>query len=232
MQHQATTTPSRPRLVLFDLDNTLCDHRASLLIRLDHAFRMAFPDDDVRARIVQASVEIATDGTEHFEHLVSDAGAIDPDPDVLDVVRDRYRSDRFQGLELYDDVLEGIEAVARRFEIGMITNGPTGIQQPKIDLLEIESLFSFVLISESTGFWKPDPRIFELALDRAGVPAHQAVYVGDSPDHDIAGAKLAGLKAVWMNRRGIAWPGGGLPDPDHETRNMRELLEWLGVELG
>ena len=214
-------------LVIFDLDNTLCDHWTSLMIRLDHAFRPAIPDDEARAKLVAASIEIASDGTDHFEELLSNAGAAGPE--ALELALDRYGSDRYRGLKLYEDVLDGIATVSERFEVGIITNGPTNIQQPKIDLLEIESLFSFVLISESAGFWKPDPRIFELALAHIGVPAHQVVYVGDSPDHDVAGAKLAGLDVVWMNRRGLDWPADIRPGPDHTVTNMRELLEWLGV---
>lgn len=215
------------RLVIFDLDNTLCDHWTSLMIRLDHAFRPAIPDDEARSKAVAASIEIATDGTDHFEELLSEAGT--NDRAALDLALERYGSDRYRGLKLYEDVLEGIAAVSERYEVGIITNGPTDIQQPKIDLLEIESLFSFILISESAGFWKPDPRIFELALAHTGIPAHQAVYVGDSPDHDVAGAKLAGLDVVWMNRRGIDWPASLEPGPDHQISGIRELLDWLDV---
>ena len=215
--------PSNLRLVIFDLDNTLCDHHRSLQIRLDHAFLEAIPDPVMRKSAVAESVEAATDGTDHFEALLesySREGA-----DSAPRARERYRSDRFRGLELYDDVLDGIEAVRSSYTIAMITNGPTDIQQPKLDLLNIEQLFSFVLISERTGFWKPDPRIFELALERAGIPAHESVYVGDSVAHDVPGAHSAGLGAVWMNRRGLVWTGDR--PPDHEARNMNDLLDWL-----
>lgn len=225
MKNHALEARWRPRLVLFDLDNTLCDHRTSLLIRLDHAFRQAFPDEDQRERLIAASVKIATDGTEHFARLFEEEGVTSPE--ILDMALDRYQSDRFRGLELFEDTLDAIDAVSKKYQVAIITNGPTDIQQPKIDLLEIEPLFSFILISEDTGFWKPDPRIFELALAHAGVPAHEAIYVGDSPDHDIAGAKAAGIPAVWMNRLEENWPGGSRPD--YEVRDLRTLLDWLDV---
>jgi putative hydrolase of the HAD superfamily len=219
-------TSRNHRLVLFDLDNTLCDHFTSLHVRLHHAFEESFPNEDERTAVVAASVEAARDGTEHFASLLAAHDVADRS--AVERAVDRFLSDRYRGLELFDDALEVIATASEYFEIAMITNGPTDIQQPKLDLLGIEPLFSFVLISESTGFWKPDPRIFEIALERAGVPAHCAVYIGDSPDHDMAGARAAGLSAVWMNRRGLAWPGGRLPD--YEARNLRDALRWLGVQ--
>ena len=215
----------RHRLVIFDLDNTLCDHRSSLLIRLDHAFQEAFPDDDERSALIRQSVAVADDGTSHFGDLLGGWGITDHGE--IDRIVDRYQSDRYRGLRLFEDALDGLRATGEQTQIAMITNGPTDIQQPKLDLLGIEPLFSFVLISESVGFWKPDPRIFELALDEAGVAAHEAVYIGDSPGHDVAGAKAAGLTSIWMNRREEVWEGNWVPD--HVATNLREALDWLGI---
>ncbi len=213
------------KLVIFDLDNTLCDHRGSLRVRLDHAFQESFPDAAYRTTVVAASIEIAHDGTDHFGELFVNQN-VDA-PEAVSRAIERYESDRYRGLELFEDTLHGIERTREHFEIAMITNGPTDIQQPKLDLLGIEELFSFVLISESTGYWKPDPRIFELALERARVPAHQAVYIGDSPDHDMRGAQSAGLTAIWMNRWDEAWPGG--EEPDFTAPDIAAALSWLGA---
>ncbi len=220
------TRPSRRyKLILFDLDNTLCDHRSSLHIRLDHAFKASFPDPDQRAAVVAASVAIAHDGTEHFSGLFAEHETYEPE--VVEIAKTRYRSDRYRGLELFDDALDAIAAAREHFQVAMITNGPTDIQQSKLDLLGIEPLFSFVLISESTGYWKPDPRIFELALERAGVAAHEAVYIGDSQDNDVAGAQSAGLAAIWMNRWDEDWCGGR--EPEHTVKDLQEALGWLGL---
>lgn len=215
------------RLILFDLDNTLCDHLTSLHVRLNYAFKESFPNEDERADVVEQSVEIAHDRTEHFADVFAEHDVVEPD--AVERAIERYHSDRFRGLELFDDTLDAIAAASEQAEIAVITNGPTDIQQPKLDLLGIEPLFSFVLISESTGFWKPDPRIFELALTRSGVPAHKAVYIGDSPDHDMAGAQGAGLTAIWMNRRHLDWSGGR--EPDYDARDLQDAMRWLGIQL-
>jgi len=217
----------RPKALFFDLDNTICDHRTSLQIRLNHAFEPVIPDPEQRAAAVEASVAMATDGTDHFPELL---GRFKVErPEDIEHAIERYGSDRYRGLELFDDALEVLQAVRDEFTVGMITNGPTDIQQPKIDLLAIEHLFDFTLISESTGYWKPDPRIFEMALDLARVPAYLAVYIGDSPDHDVAGAQAAGIPAVWMNRTSLEWQSERFPDL--EVTDLRSFVEHL-MELG
>ncbi len=212
-----------PKAIFFDLDNTICDHRTSLRIRLDYAFEIALPDPQQRAMAVESSVRIVTDGTDHFPELLDQFDV--RRPEAIEESVARYRSDRYRGLALFDDALEALETARETFIIGMITNGPTDIQQPKIDLLEIEHLFDFTLISENTGFWKPDPRIFELALETAKVPAHLAVYVGDSPNHDVMGAQATGIPAVWMNRFGQRWTGGS--PPDLEVRSLSAFTQHL-----
>jgi putative hydrolase of the HAD superfamily len=71
------------------------------------------------------------------------------------------------------------------------------MQSAKLECLALPAMFDTVLISEAEGVHKPDPEIFRRALERLGVDAPRACYVGNHPDVDVAGAKAAGLKAVW-----------------------------------
>lgn len=64
------------------------------------------------------------------------------------------------------------------------------------------SLVDGVVSSAVVGAAKPDPALFEAALAVAGTPAEEAVHVGDSPDHDVAGARAAGVGAILLDRRG------------------------------
>lgn len=213
-----------PRLVLFDLDNTLCDHATSLTVRVRHAFEPFFEDDDLE-RAAAAAIARATEGTAHFADVLREFGV--EAANAAEEARERYVADRYRGLELYPDTLDAIESIKEIADIGLITNGPTDIQQPKIDLLQIEHHFPIVLISERVGIWKPDPAIFEMALDMAGIPAADAIYVGDSHIADVPGAQAAGMRAVWMNRAKVDWPGDA--PPDIEVHDLFELLQSLGV---
>jgi putative hydrolase of the HAD superfamily len=60
---------------------------------------------------------------------------------------------------------------------------------------------------------KPDPRIFELLLERAGLGTAQVVHVGDDAVADVEGARRAGVTPVWLNRRGKDWPSVASPAP-------------------
>ncbi len=111
--------------------------------------------------------------------------------------------------------------------VGLITNGPSRIQRDKIARLAIGDLFELILVSEEEGIWKPDPLIFHRALERFGIEPDDALYVGDSAEHDVAGARAAGITSVWINRRGREWPGGARAD--HEITSLLELPDLLGL---
>jgi putative hydrolase of the HAD superfamily len=85
---------------------------------------------------------------------------------------------------------------------GLITNGqPT--QRVKVEAMRLTSLLEVMVISEEVGMKKPDPRIFRMALERLGVDASEAVFVGDNLELDIAG-----MRAVWLNPDGKELPAG------------------------
>jgi putative hydrolase of the HAD superfamily len=72
--------------------------------------------------------------------------------------------------------------------------------------LELEPLLDGILTSAGVGVRKPAPAIFEQALSLAGVPASDAIHVGDSLDEDVAGARATGIEPVLI-RRGAGGPG-------------------------
>lgn len=215
-----------PKVVIFDLDDTLCDHAFSVQSKVRYSFEPFIDDTDLLDEAVEMALSLSRWGSEHFADVFLELGITAEA--ALAEARARYVSDRFRDLLLYDDSLISIEAITRIADIGMITNGPTDIQQPKIDLLGIEHLFPFILISGSVGIWKPDPAIFEMALEQAGASPEEAIYVGDSPVADVPGAHSVGMRPVWMNRAGIDWPG---EEPPHlEVRTMAELVAAMGIQ--
>lgn len=82
--------------------------------------------------------------------------------------------------------------------------------------------FDAVVTSESAQAYKPRPRIFEIAVASLGVPAREAVHVGDSLEADVAGASRLGFRTVWVNRAGVH-RGPGDPTPDVEVRDLTDL---------
>lgn len=98
----------------------------------------------------------------------------------------------------------------RGWELGIITNGPSEHQRRKCRVLGLGRWISedLIFVSGDCGILKPDPAIFHLARDRMGLEPETTLYVGDSYEHDMAGALAAGWCCFWLNRRNVPLPGG------------------------
>lgn len=83
--------------------------------------------------------------------------------------------------------------------------------------------FHTVVSSEFAKCYKPDPEIFNFALDLVGYSANEVLYVGDSQEDDIVGTQCVGMKVAWLNRDGESLRSE-IPKPDYEIRSLRELL--------
>lgn len=96
-----------------------------------------------------------------------------------------------------------LERLHRRdLALGMISNSDGTIAQI-ISKQGFAPYFQFVLDSRVTGVEKPDPRIFQMALERAGVSAAEAVYIGDLYSIDVVGSRAAGLEAILLDPAGL-----------------------------
>ena len=128
---------------------------------------------------------------------------------------------------LFDDVQELFTAVRRaRVPLALITNGAADTQRDKLRVLGIEHWFDVVVISGEVGIAKPDASAFGFALTQLAVEGENVWHVGDSLTTDVAGAKAAGLTAVWLNRSGLLRREGD-PEPDVEIRSLSDLMALL-----
>jgi HAD superfamily hydrolase (TIGR01549 family) len=102
---------------------------------------------------------------------------------------------------IYEDVVGALDELKRQgLIIGAVSNWDARLTR----LLAgngIAEHFDFILASESEGFAKPSPRMFERALQRAGVDASQALHAGDDLVNDVDAARAAGITAVMVRRR-------------------------------
>jgi putative hydrolase of the HAD superfamily len=101
---------------------------------------------------------------------------------------------------------EAAAALGRVKAAGLVTGVISNSNGSVRSILEATGLardLRFVIDSSVVGVEKPDPRIFEIALAEAGVPAADAVYVGDFYSVDVLGARAAGLDAVLLDPRGF-----------------------------
>ena len=127
---------------------------------------------------------------------------------------------------LYDDV-EGTlrELRTAGLRLGVVSNWDTRLRGIATGL-GLDRLVDFVVISAEAGVRKPDPRIFEAALAKAGVRPEEALHVGDLPDEDVEGARRAGMRPVLIERGKRMLSAEAVPGVE-VVRSLRELAGLL-----
>lgn len=107
--------------------------------------------------------------------------------------------------------LEGVQSLLvnlkQDYILGAITNGNADVYY-----MGLGHLFDFAIKAEDAGVAKPDPAIFQLAIDKANVAVEQMLHVGDDPIGDIQGAQAMGMKTVWVNYAQNEWQESHQPD--------------------
>ena len=99
-----------------------------------------------------------------------------------------------------------LQALKPHFRIGIVTNNRTAEQVEKLEFLEMTPLVDALVTSEEVGVPKPNPRIFEAALQRLEARPEETVLVGDNWHADVLGALACGIRPVWLNRFGVPRP--------------------------
>ncbi len=120
-------------------------------------------------------------------------------PEVENVARAIVgRWEHAHHFELYDDALPTLATLRRTgYRLGLLSNTSRDLDAfVRHHAIEVDAWLS----SGKHGKVKPSPVIFAAALDLVGVPATQAVMVGDSPDDDIRGARACGMRAILVDR--------------------------------
>jgi putative hydrolase of the HAD superfamily len=191
-----TRAPPRDlELVGFDLDNTLYDEG----LYYEASFRRLVPELAERsgrpeARIAGRLREILAEKGKHYHYLFTDVLAeigLDPKGD-LPWVLDRFRSVE-DSIEPFAGVRELLRDLRGRYRLGVITSGMQRIQENKLRLLGIAPYFDEIVFSSSLPENKPGQMPFRVLIERLGVAADRAAYVGDNPLFDFRGPNQLGM---------------------------------------
>ena len=103
---------------------------------------------------------------------------------------------------LYDDVRPTFDSLSDGgYRLGLISNFDSWLEKMLVEM-EVGHLFDTAVISGLEGVEKPDPALYELALERAGVAPGAAVHVGDSPVMDMGPAGEVGMTPILLDRMG------------------------------
>lgn len=125
-------------------------------------------------------------------------------------------------VDLYLDVLPALEWLSARYPLVAVTNGNADLGK-----VGLAAFFVASVQAREVGTAKPQQKIFDVAVEKAGVPHARILHVGDDPRTDVDGARGAGLQTAWVNRKGESWPAEITP-PDVVVSDLEELSLRLG----
>lgn len=121
---------------------------------------------------------------------------------------------------LFDGAREVLGYLQEKYTLHIISNGFKETTLTKMRVSGLNPYFDQVIISEDVGVNKPDPQIFNHALNRAGATKNESIMIGDSLEADIRGAQAYGLKAIFFNPLRQPKPD----DVDWQIHHLNELL--------
>ena len=223
------------RAILFDLDNTLfhwdpCDEkgREAAYAVLHKVYPLPF----------ERFMEMYKGARKHFKALLHNQAAShnrvlffkhmlealdkSAQPALALQMYQRYWQAFFHAIKPHPDAQRVLSQLKQTHRIAMLSNHPTHAQLDKVARLGFDPHFDAIVTSEETGVEKPDARIFQIALDRLGATASEAVMIGDHTTGDIEGAHAAGLRTIFMSEFNRDEPAPACAD--HVVERLGDVL--------
>lgn len=197
--------------VIFDLDNTLYDYDAAHEIAFGALCDFAQREFRISAEAFRALHKDAM--TEQQRRARNACAAIHNRVIRYQLILERVGKPIFYAPRMSDiywtafldacrpisGVREALEALKADYVLGVGTNMTADYQFRKLERLGLLTLFDFMVSSEEVNAEKPDAALFDLCAEKAGCPAAQCAFVGDNYAHDVAGARAAGMRPVWLS---------------------------------
>lgn len=231
------------KAVLFDLDDTLFDHHHSARSGLTeiyarHPCLRARPLEALEQahgtlvevyheRVVAGQMTLEAARLERFRQIFLDYGDAAPALAVQAAV-EHYRAAYLAARRTVPGAVPLLESLKKKASIVVVSNNVLAEQEEKVAACGLSAYVDHLIVSDAVGAAKPDPRIFHIALDRAGCRPAEAVMVGDAWQNDVVGATNAGIRAVWLNRFGLPCPDDTLAAIIRSLEPAEAVLRLLG----
>lgn len=134
--------------------------------------------------------------------------------------------DEYLGLATFPEVRQALDRLGSR-KLAILSNGSPDMLEPLVRHAGLATAFAGVLSVDSLKVYKPDPRVYQLAVDALGIAATKIGFVS-SNCWDACGARAFGFTTFWINRGGAPVDALGVK-PDFIVRNLEELPELVGI---
>ncbi len=137
-----------------------------------------------------------------------------------------------ESFELREDCISTLRALRELgVTLSVVSNIDDDYLDPMIERAGLSEILPSWTSSEEARSCKPDPQIYHYACEKAGCSAADVLFVGDSREHDIAGAESVGMTTALISEDGLPAPGEGYREPgqpDHEIERLEELIRIVG----
>ncbi|WP_271765361.1 YjjG family noncanonical pyrimidine nucleotidase [Aquimarina algiphila] len=141
-------------------------------------------------------------------------------------VIDDISEDYINFLPLHNYLIDGtqdlLEYLNPKYELHIITNGFEEVQNQKLLNSGIRHYFNTITNSEETGVKKPNPFIFEQAIQKSGAKFDNSIMIGDNYEADIRGAEAVGLDTICFN-----YHKEELPFQNIQVSELKEIKNYL-----
>jgi YjjG family noncanonical pyrimidine nucleotidase len=202
--------------IFFDLDHTLWDFDVNSELAFETIFKKDHPSIQINDFIEKyvpinqacwklyqydkiTHAELRYNRLKHtfdaMEYFVSD--------DQIESIAHDYIQLLPENNRLFDGTIEVLEYLEKKYKLHIITNGFADVQYKKINNSNIAGFFKTITNSEMAGVKKPNPIIFEYALNLAQAKKENSIMIGDCLEADVQGALDSGLDAIFFNDKKI-----------------------------
>jgi len=197
--------------IFFDVGSTLVDETACANLRTDAL--LVQPGAPDRETLLRRMAELAAENRLPYKDAAKEFG--------LETMKWPGHLEK-----LYREAPELLQKLYGKYHLGIIANQNPGTEK-RMEAFGIRHYFDLIISSAEEGVAKPDRRIFEIALERAGCRPEEAWMVGDRLDNDILPAVKLGMKTLWVRQGSFA---GGNPEllgiePDATVNTLSEIAE-------
>lgn len=230
MQYKETITD-----VFFDLDHTLWDfeknsaltfgkilktHKVGVdiddflevYVPINHAYWKLYRDEKVTKE--ELRYERLKKSFDALEYSVTD--------ELINTLSVDYIEELASFNHLFPHTMDVLDYLSPRYKLHIITNGFQEVQRRKMKSSGILKYFDQIIDSEMAGVKKPNPFIFQLALDKAETSPEKSIMIGDSIEADILGAQAMGFHTLHFN---------GHNGPEHEYCKIIHALHEIKMYL-
>ena len=205
----------------FDIDISPEKIRPALLIADQYIFE-EYATSPISKRSPEEQAKIYA---RYQQTILTEAGVnVSNSPDILVKIMKKAQ-ELYKGIQfvLFDDVLPTMKILREQnLTLGLLTNIGSDMK-PVCSELGLDSYIDFIVTSGEAGADKPQPQIFLVALERAGVEASEAVHVGDQYKLDAVGAMGVGIKPILIDRNNLYPEVSDCP----RIHSLSELTEYL-----